>query len=828
MSHTINFGIDLGTTNSAIALYENGSVTIFKNPRTLKETIPSVVAFKGDRTLIGEKASELLQRESADVFGGFKRRMGSMDRFEIQASKREISPIELSALVLKELKTFIQSDEMPDAVVITIPAAFDTNQSNATKEAGYAAGFKEVVLLQEPIAASLAYANRKLADIEDGKWIVYDFGGGTFDVALTGIEDDEMKILDHEGDNFLGGKDIDRAIVENFVMPRLESIGTFSNLQSKMRNVDGDYHRLYNKLIYLCEEAKITVSVRDQTDIEFEVTDEAGVRHDIFLQFTRQDMEAIARPYIERSLSLVEKLFIRNHLNKDDIKCILLVGGTTYIPTVRQELANTFQVPVNSSVDPTTAVVVGAAYFAGQRVKMSSRQQNNISSSSGPNIQTAYERLVRTDDTAFLIRCENPPAHATYRISRTDGGFDSGIMELKTNHVTSLPLLQQAFNEFMFEVRDAQGSLLHKETIGITHGKFSIHGQPLPHPIGIEVDDPETDSTFLDILFQKNSILPLRRSLVRRVSETIPKGSNKSIAIHVYEGDIDSIPQANRRIGTIEIFGKDLKRDLIKGSDVELTIEISESRDVHVSAYLVLTDQQFENTFSPSEVQFNSHQLLDTIHFFKENLDRRRQEYEHKGDYKDAATTHSLLESTKALEQQIHALDDKDSTDEKYHLEVKVRDIGKQIHEIFNSSYLTKVIEDYYRAKKLFMFTVLESHSKDSDKAEYQQIIANERQILQEGNTTLIKMKTAQIEGIMRRINNKPLSYDDLKMIFNHLRNYTYIDQSSAIRHIAAGDSAITRDDMVGLSNATGALHRLHEKENKNKDMFINRKTGLE
>ena len=169
---------------------------------------------------MGEKAAELLHKEAGDVFGGFKRRMGSMDRFKVTSLQREISPIELSSIILKELKNFIQGHEIPDAAVITIPAAFDTNQSNATKEAGYAAGFKEVVLLQEPIAASLAYANRKKADMEDGKWIVFDFGGGTFDVAMTGIINDEMEVLDHEGDNFLGGKDIDRAIVEHFVIFR--------------------------------------------------------------------------------------------------------------------------------------------------------------------------------------------------------------------------------------------------------------------------------------------------------------------------------------------------------------------------------------------------------------------------------------------------------------------------------------------------------------------------------------------------------------------------------------------------------------------------------
>ena len=120
---------------------------------------------------------------------------------------------------------------MDSSEVQLTPASFDTIQSNATKKAGYAAGFKEVVLLQEPIAASLAYANKgNEDDFEDGQWLVYDFGGGTFDVALVRIHDGEMKVVDHEGDNFLGGTDFDKEIVEKILIPYLEYEGNFENL----------------------------------------------------------------------------------------------------------------------------------------------------------------------------------------------------------------------------------------------------------------------------------------------------------------------------------------------------------------------------------------------------------------------------------------------------------------------------------------------------------------------------------------------------------------------------------------------------------------------
>ncbi|HEY0040815.1 MAG TPA: Hsp70 family protein, partial [Flavisolibacter sp.] len=135
----INFGIDLGTTNSLIAKFEGGTVQVFKNPIGHKETLPSVVAFRGERTIIGDKAKEYISKDAGNVFGGFKRKMGSSESFLVPSTANFATPIQLSAMVLKELKNFIHTGEQLEAAVITIPASFDTIQSNATKKAGYEA-----------------------------------------------------------------------------------------------------------------------------------------------------------------------------------------------------------------------------------------------------------------------------------------------------------------------------------------------------------------------------------------------------------------------------------------------------------------------------------------------------------------------------------------------------------------------------------------------------------------------------------------------------------------------------------------------------------------
>ena len=136
MSSTINFGIDLGTSNSLIAKFDKGNVEVFKNPSGFKEALPSVVGFRNDRILIGDQARTYLQRDPKSVASRFKRKMGTSETFKIKAIKASKSPVELSAYVLKELKTFVHSGEQVDGAVITIPASFDTVQSNATKDAG--------------------------------------------------------------------------------------------------------------------------------------------------------------------------------------------------------------------------------------------------------------------------------------------------------------------------------------------------------------------------------------------------------------------------------------------------------------------------------------------------------------------------------------------------------------------------------------------------------------------------------------------------------------------------------------------------------------------
>ncbi len=829
MSTTIDFGIDLGTTNSAIARYEKGEVVVFKNPVNLKETLSSVVAFKNERTIVGDKARELLQKSNNNVFGLFKRKMGTAETYVVEASSSMVTPIDLSAMVLKELKNFIHDGAVAESVVITIPSAFDTVQSNATKKAGYQAGFSEVVLLQEPIAASLAYANKADLDISEGKWLVYDLGGGTFDVALTAIDDGELKIVDHEGDNYLGGTDFDNAIIDGFIIPNLEKKGTFANLETELKKASGKYNRLYYKLLFLAEEAKKVLTSSTIAEIEFETKDDNGEEIDVFLELSKDEFESLIEPYVEKTIKLIDLIISRNELSKEDLKCILLIGGSTYIPLVRNKLNAKYGVDINTSLDPTTAVVIGAAFYAG--LKRKSTKSNNSTTSLSPvaagQYKFAYEKVAREEEALLLVVAEESVEGMTYRITRADGGYDSGVMDMQKKLTISLPLVTDTHNGFVFKVLDANGTTIHQEEIGIMQGKFSIDGQPLPSNICLEVDAVENETTFLEPIFKKNDILPLKKTITKQVSKTIQKGSAEEIVIKVFEGDIDSIPAANKLIGMISVNGQTLERDLIKGSDVELTLEITESRDLKVGAYFTLTDQEVENTFSPSANSITKNVLLAELKSFEQNLSGKLKGLERSGKFEQAAMIVKVDKEIQELKAAANEVSDDTVSDDFYILDVKKREIGKRIQDVFSTSLLTKVIEEYYEAKRNTGYFVEDQQAEPSDKTEYEDLIAQEIKFLQDGNVTTIKMKINHLNSISRRVNRRtPTTSEDIMMHYIFLKNHNFRERGKAAELIDRGDRAMEAKNLIDLVKVIEDLTRMKNREG-NDGLFKNEGTGL-
>lgn len=806
---TINFGIDLGTTNSLIARFTGVQAEVFKNPVGLKETLPSCVAFRKERIWVGDKAREWLQKDPLNVFSSFKRKMGTSETYSVPSRQETISPIDLSALVLKELKNFVHTGDIPEQVVITIPASFDTVQSNATKQAGLDAGFREVVLLQEPIAASLAYFNKYTTEKESGKWLVYDLGGGTFDVALIGIENNEMRVLDHQGNNYLGGVDFDHSLVMEVLVPEIIRQTGFMDLANQLLTHKARYEKLYYVLLLKAEEAKKELTTRLSTEVEVTFETDEGDELDLLITVEREQFNAVIGGRIDDTIDMLETIMSRNNLSTDAISEIVLIGGSTYIPYVRAILAERTSLPVNTDADPTTAVAIGAAYFAGNTpARQAARSESGPTDSvSAIQIQTGYNKTTKDLEEYISASVSGMDEGLFYRITRTDGGFDTTLRPLTSRFGEFVGLLPNRVNTFTISVYDGYNNPVpvRVEPITITHGLFSLYGQPLPEDICIEVDDLMNNATRCELIFSRNSVLPLTKTIYREISRTIRKNSDESLIINLLEGDATQHPSTNKNIGVIEVRATDLPADLIKGSDVELKIDMSESRDVSVSLHLSMTDQQIDEVFSPTQRYVSLSKLRDEIQELRGQLDSDLQKALQNEEYETAAQLQELTDRARSLYEQARQIQPDTLTDEKYQLDEAKRKLARQLYTtgpVSNRVIRTK--ERYYdlmESLQNWAETLQELPSKQRE--EIRQLKANEPEAMRGNNYFRVEGQYAQC----RRIYHNTVLYTPTLLayffhIYAGLLPHEFTDYQRAQAEIKRGEKALDRqnyDELRGV-----------------------------
>ena len=258
MQNDFYFGIDLGTTNSAVVRSNGVEIHLYRSSEPADTTPSAVRLSKAGTILVGKRAYNGLIDDPDNVATEFKRLMGQRTSKSFTACGRSMTPEELSAEVLKSLKDDVRSEtgEEISKAAITVPAAFSTLQCEATSRAASLAGIKETHLLQEPIAAAIAYGVKPEA--KDKRWLVFDLGGGTFDIAVVSSRNGQLTVLEHGGNNLLGGKDIDRVIVDEFFLPALNREYQLHEAGSAERQ------RLIRRLLRHAELTKIELSARQQ------------------------------------------------------------------------------------------------------------------------------------------------------------------------------------------------------------------------------------------------------------------------------------------------------------------------------------------------------------------------------------------------------------------------------------------------------------------------------------------------------------------------------------------------------------------------------------
>jgi len=741
-SNKIIYGIDLGTTNSAIARFENGQAVIKKSP-TQGDTTPSCVTItpKG-RLIVGAKAYNQLSKDWAlnftkegykiNTYVEFKRIMGTdetlhSDNLEQNGQDPNLTPERLSAEVLKTLRSYVLDDEVKEAV-ITVPALFNNNQKDATKRAAQLAGFDHFELIQEPVAASVAYG--LASKMKNAYWLVFDIGGGTFDVALMRIEDGIMKAVDTEGNNHLGGKDIDMAIVEQIIIPHLASEYTILECEKK------ESFRLMWKP--LAEEAKIALSFQEsyaiQTDLGQDYgCDDDGNEFELDLTITQDELEPVEAPIFQKAIDLTKALLERNDLDGNDLGALILVGGPTHSPVLRRMLKEQVTPNVDTSIDPMTAVACGAALYGStidvpeelvdQRRDPSKVQlEIAVKSTSVEEIEYAAVRFL-TD------KSESYGEDAVYvDFVRSDGEFSTGRVRIDANgDALELKLKPDSTNVFEVRCYNAKGDKIECEpqSISIIQGIDGIGDAVLPLHLGLATVDDDDDVVFTPLEgLKKNLPLPAygkNGSIKMVTSQKIRPGMTTDKVVFPIlqtDKDIDQMKREHKKLKRIYcthlydcyFTGDDIPSTLPEGSEINVTIHADKSGTVdeftidipYLNMDITITDRLTSVT---SKVADHDVYLAD-IESAKNKLrslnnPELNQQLEDLADSFEASKDKDRDQKEKALEalkEVLAKIDTEYSLGDWQRMENKLRDMYQELvsdNRKYGNDKTTKVVENY-------------------------------------------------------------------------------------------------------------------------------------
>ena len=618
----IDYGIDLGTTNSAIARMENGESVIKQTqngmdtlsscvyfPRSKKGKLEPRIGLSGRNSIYSDAITTLSKNEPQDECGylEFKREMGSDKKYSNKnMSKESYSPEELSAEVLKELKKLI-NDETVNSVVITVPAMFTAIQKDATMKAARIAGFRQCELLQEPIAACMAYGLS--SEKKNGKWLVFDFGGGTFDAALVKVEDGILTVFDTEGDNYLGGKNLDEAVVNKIIMPSLKEEYDLSSYET----TEWKKKALMDALKGPAEEMRIALSFADSADYSTYDRnlnlgkDDNGEDIDLEITITKDQLiDAIGEQY-QKAVNICKNLLERNGLTGKDLSSLILVGGPTYSPIIRKMLKKEITSNVDTSINPMTAVARGAALYAS--IIDANINEAEIKKEAKAEIvflQVGYESTSVESSEWVSISIDkektgnNCPNELSIELQRADGAWRSDRTSVDANgNVIEAFLLEGKPNTFKVKAYNQQGNAVEvfPSEFTIIQG-VKVGAAPLPYNIGIAVyNDIKKRGVFLPAKgLEKNKPLPAVGVVPnRKTTQALRPGvSTDVLSIPVYQvSGLEAKGKTaalNTQISNVVVTGDDVEQLIPENSNVEITLHVDSSEMMTMEVYFPSVD----------------------------------------------------------------------------------------------------------------------------------------------------------------------------------------------------------------------------------------------
>jgi molecular chaperone DnaK len=582
----VYLGIDLGTTNSTAAVFDGTRVDSVRTSQGGTLT-PSVVRIdaRGNVTT-GARARKFLDSDPKNTRAEFKRLMGTAHTLDFAAARAAKRPEELSAEILKAIRADAhdQLGFTPETAVISVPALFEVAQTAATSEAARLAGFSRVEMIQEPVASAIAAGWS--AEQGDESWLVYDFGGGTFDATLLSTKEGMLRVVGHDGDNFLGGRDFDAKIVD-WVLADAEK-----NRGLRIDRADPAHAAPLRKLRHAAEEAKIELARANEAALSLpELFTLGGETFDIDVMVSRGVLDEIALPLVDRSIAVCRRLLAAHGAPR--LGRVVLVGGPTAMPVLRARVGEALGAPFRDGLDPMTLVAQGAALYAAT-AQLDARPKPKEAAAQGPRVWLQYPAMT-PDLSPFVVGKVLDTKESkvvAVVVHRVDGEWSSAVEPLDAEGAFAIQVSLAPRKPSAFRIEgvlaDGAGLALAPPTFSMVHG-VTIQDPPLSRSIGVALANDR-----VQVYFERGSPLPMRRTFTLHTVETVSHGVDGfALRVPVVQGEF-SVAHLCRLVGALEIPSKDVKATLPAGSAVEVTLELDRGGRLSATARVPPHDQVFD------------------------------------------------------------------------------------------------------------------------------------------------------------------------------------------------------------------------------------------
>ena len=814
-------GIDLGTTNSAICSYDGKDVRVWKSPEQTDVTPSAIYVGKRGNKYYGMRAYNTAPSDPHNAAILFKRFMGTNTKIRIDNLNQELTPEECSAEILKVLYGYLpeeirNSNEV--ATVITVPAAFNQMKKDATLQAAKLAGIGNVALMQEPVAAIMSIMRSRK---QNGIFLVYDLGGGTFDISIAQNINGKVSLLAHGGIEMCGGRDIDRSIFNSIVLPWISK--NFNVPENFV--VNEKYTKFYRLALWATEQAKIELSANEESAIRLEeeranITDEDGREMYLDIVITRKMIDATISSIVHETIDATRDTIGKNGLSPSDIETVVFVGGPTNYKPLRDMVTDQLSLKSSIGVNPMTAVAEGASIFA-ESIDWASenhvRKNSNISQTASVNIDFKYTSRVSTSKAKVMTILKSSLEGYLIEFTSLDTGWTSGRLSLKNGQVTDLPLNYSGDNRFKATVYDESGKAINltNDSIVITKTVASIASIPSSHSIGIEVLDNNTSKSTLEFLVKEGDSLPHKGSVCFKAGQRISADSDSTINIKLWEGDILDPISDNRFVGVLKIRGTDLDSGSIPvGSEIICNYEIADSGNISLevsvpSASITLNNKNFysrdEGQVDLSDIEAVSEEarvLLQRIENAKESVsdDRLERAWE-------KANHAASLDSLKNMgpEDVQKALND-------------LLDVKKLMYKARMDNLPTIRKVELIELKR-FYEEVITKLEDDSEKATMDRLFREAEQAVTRSNSDFESITEAIKNAHFRILVQQDWFVVEMyKQYISNPKNYT--DRTEFMKLKAQGDNALDAGNITQLRKVIVSLSRIRITRETTDDMF--------